>query len=133
MKKRTIYNKTGELSDILNDAMQNLKRAIDVNTIVGTPIINETNAVVIPVSKVYVGIVSGGGEINNNCAKHISYEYPFAGGTGAGFTISPIGFLVVRDNEVTFVNTEVDKSSEKLIEMANKVLKIVLDKVNKES
>lgn len=132
MKKHINYNKTGELSDILNDAMQNLKQVVDVNTVVGKPISCEDGSVIIPVSKVYVGIVSGGGELNNSTTKHVVYEYPFAGGTGAGFTVSPIGFLVAKKSETTFINTETDKSGEKLIEMTNRTLKIILENLKKE-
>ncbi len=133
MKKQRIQNKAENLSDILNDAMQNLRHAVDVNTVVGKPVLCEDGTVVIPVSKVYVGLISGGGEINNAAAKSTVCEYPFAGGTGAGFTISPIGFLVNKKGETTFINTETDKSSEKLIEMANRTLKILLENIKKEN
>ena len=132
MKKYTTYNKSDELTGILNDAMQNLKQVVDVNTVVGKPILCDDGSVVIPVSKVYVGIVSGGGELNNSRTKRVNVNYPFAGGTGAGFTVSPIGFLVSRKGETTFINTEVDKSGEKLVEMANRTLKIVLENLKKD-
>lgn len=132
MKKRISYNKTGELTDILNDAMTNLKQAIDINTVVGKPIVAEDGSIIVPVSKVYVGIVAGGGELNNTTTKKNVFDYPFAGGTGAGFTISPIGFLITKNNETTFINTGMDKSGEKLIEMTNKTLKIILENLKKE-
>ena len=132
MKRNTIYNRGEELSNILNDAMQNLKQAIDVNTIVGKPVLGEDGTTIIPVSKMYVGIVSGGGDMADFRQKNTCDNYPFAGGTGAGFTVSPIGFLITKNNEVTFINTETDKSGEKLIEMVNKTLKIVLENLKKD-
>lgn len=132
MKKHISYNKTGELSDILNDAMNNLKQVIDINTVVGKPILNEDGSTIVPVSKVYVGIVSGGGELNNTTTKKNVYDYPFAGGTGAGFTVCPIGFLITKNGETTFINTETDKSGEKLIEMTNRTLKIILENLKKD-
>ena len=132
MKKYITRNKSEELTEILNDAMQNLKQVVDVNTVVGKSIVCDDGSVLIPVSKVYVGIVSGGGELNNSHARSVHSNYPFAGGTGAGFTVSPIGFLVSKKGETTFINTETDKSGEKLVEMANKTLKIVLENLKKE-
>ena len=131
MKRKISFNKTGELSDILNDAMTNLKSAIDINTVVGKPIESVDGSVIVPVSKVYCGIVSGGGELKNN-GSHESYNYPFAGGTGAGFTINPIGFLVTKNGETNFVSTELDKSGEKLVELANRTLKILLSNIKKD-
>lgn len=124
MKKKISYNNTGELSEILDDAMKNLKTLVDINTVVGTPIISEDGTTIIPVSKIYVGIIAGGGELDND--NKLAYNYPFAGGTGAGFTVNPIGFLVIKNGETTFINTELNKSSDKLIEMANRTLKILL-------
>ncbi len=124
MKKKISYNNTGELSEILDDAMKNLKTLVDINTVVGTPIIGKDGTTIIPVSKIYVGIIAGGGELDNN--NKLAYNYPFAGGTGAGFTVNPIGFLVIKNGETTFINTELNKSSDKLIEMANRTLKILL-------
>ena len=128
MKKNLSYNKTGELSDILNDAMINLKNAIDINTVVGKPIENSDGTIVVPVSKVYCGVIAGGGEMNKGC-KELGYGYPFAGGTGAGFTINPIGFLVTKNSESFFVNTETDKTSEKFFELANRMLKVALENI----
>ncbi len=124
MKKVENSNNKAELSEILDDAMKNLKTLVDINTVVGTPIKCD-GVTIIPVSKIYVGIVAGGGELDNKTVK-LSYNYPFAGGTGAGFTVNPIGFLVIDGKETRFVNTELNKSGEKLVEMANRTLKILL-------
>lgn len=124
MKKIENSNNKAELSEILDDAMKNLKNLVDINTVVGTPIKCD-DVTIIPVSKIYVGIVAGGGELDNKTVK-LSYNYPFAGGTGAGFTVNPIGFLVIDGKETRFVNTELNKSGEKLVEMANRTLKILL-------
>lgn len=71
MKKRISYNKTGELTDILNDAMTNLKQAIDINTVVGKPIVAEDGSIIVPVSKVYVGIVAGGENLTTQQQKRM--------------------------------------------------------------
>ena len=42
-----------------------------------------------------------------------------------------MGFLTICNGVTTFVSTEVDKTSEKLIEMTNRTLKIILENLNK--
>ena len=84
------------ISDLLGVSMSCLKEMIDANTIVGTPICYE-GITIIPVSKVYLGFLSGGSDIKPNTNK----EDPlFGGGTGGGLTLSPICFLVIDKNEV---------------------------------
>ena len=126
MKKLEELNKAQEINNILNNAMLNLKKAIDINTIVGEAKICEDGTTIVPVSKVYCGIVSGGGEVNSSKKTSNSLQYPFAGASGTGFTVVPIGFLVTYKGTTNFVSTETDKSSEKLIEMTNRTLKIIL-------
>lgn len=126
-------NKSQSISEILNDAMVNLKKAIDIHTIVGDPYVCEDGTTFIPVSKVYVGIVSGGGEVNSSKKVSHSLNYPFAGASGSGFTVVPMGFLVNNKNGTTFVSTETDKSSEKIIELTNRTLKILLSNLKKDN
>ena len=92
------------IDKIINDAMKNLKNMVDSNVVIGEPIVMPDGAIMIPVSKVLVGVVCGGGELNN--AKKKPAEYPFAGGSGAGYTIAPIGVLVGKGNNYNFISIE---------------------------
>ena len=78
--------------------MNNLKSIIDVDTVMGSPVKLPDGGVIIPVTKVSVGFVAGGGEYtgDNMCRRS---GYPFSGGSGSGFSIKPIGFLVKNENE----------------------------------
>lgn len=68
-------NRTNPIEEILGQAMGKLKTMIDVNTIVGDPIANTQGAIILPISKVSLGFVAGGGEYTNgtkkpkNCAR----------------------------------------------------------------
>lgn len=79
-------------SEIIKSALQNVKSMVDANTVTGTPITTGNGTVIIPVSKVYVGIATGGvdyfGKKNNQ-------KQNFGGGGGTGVTVSPVGFLVI--------------------------------------
>ncbi len=132
MKKQNDQNKAQEINNLLNNAMINLKKAIDINTVIGEPYLTNDGTTIVPVSKIYVGIVSGGGEINSSKKNHNCLNYPFAGASGSGFTVVPMGFLTICNGVTTFVSTEVDKTSEKLIEMTNRTLKIILENLKKD-
>ena len=84
------------LSKMIETALESIKKMTDVNTVVGEPIKVPGGSTVIPVSKLSVGFASGGMDYNGKAAP----EKPpnFGGGTGSGFTISPVAFLVVDEN-----------------------------------
>jgi sporulation protein YtfJ len=81
---------------MIETALENLKKMTDVNTIVGEPIKVPGGSTVIPVSKVSVGFASGGMDYNSKAAPEKTPN--FGGGTGSGFTITPVGFLVVDES-----------------------------------
>ena len=86
------------LSKMIETALENIKKMTDVNTVVGEPIKVSGGSTVIPVSKLSVGFASGGMDYTS---KKTPDKAPnFGGGTGSGFTITPIAFLVVDENGV---------------------------------
>ena len=90
------------IRELLEVSMSQIKEMIEANTIVGTPI-TSANITIIPVSKVYLGFVSGGADIKANTNKE---DPMFGGGAGGGLTISPICFLVVTDKEVKVLSID---------------------------
>lgn len=52
------------ISGVMQTALENIKDMIDVNTVVGEPMVTGSGSTVIPVSKVSFGFVAGGGEYN---------------------------------------------------------------------
>lgn len=89
------------IENIMQTAMSEIKEMVDVNTVVGDPVISTDGATIIPISKVSFGFVAGGGEYGE--AKDNAEDeskYPFSGGAGSGVCITPVGFLVVSDGDV---------------------------------
>jgi len=86
------------LSKMIETALENIKKMTDVNTIIGEPMKVSGGSTVIPVSKVSVGFASGGMDYNSKAAPEKAPN--FGGGTGSGFTITPVAFLVVDENGV---------------------------------
>ncbi|MDR0821375.1 MAG: sporulation protein YtfJ [Oscillospiraceae bacterium] len=105
----------GNLQGLMNDSLDKIKQLVDVNTIVGTPIISPDGTVVIPVSKVSFGFVSGGTDLPTKVPQDI-----FAGGSGAGVTIKPEAFIVIKSSgDVALLELNRDSTTiESLIEGA---------------
>ncbi len=82
-------------SEIIKAALENVRSMVDSNTVTGTPITTESGTVIIPISKVFVGIATGG--VDYFGKKNIQSQN-FGGGGGTGVTVSPVGFLVVDPN-----------------------------------
>ena len=80
------------IESIMANTLTNLKNLIDVNNVIGKPILSADGShTIIPISKLSMGFLVGGGEYSE---EKKTENYPYAGGTGAGVSISPIGFLV---------------------------------------
>ncbi len=109
MDKKNTASKEEQVNDIIKNAMDKLKNLVETNTVVGSAIKLENDKTIIPVSKINVGFVAGGGEVKCNLKKIKSENYPFAGGSGSGFNITPIGFLVLTADKIDFI--AIDKSS----------------------
>lgn len=93
-----------KIPEIIRSSMENIRSIVDANTMVGDPINTPAGTVIIPISKISVGIASGGVDYAN---KQESPARPqnFGGGGGTGLTVAPVGFLVVdSDGDVEFIN-----------------------------
>lgn len=113
MKDKIYINK---IKDVMNAAMENLKPLIDSNVIIGD-IIKSIDCDIVPITKVTLGFVSGGGEYYSELKEiRRETEYPFSGGSGGGVSIKPIGFLVIKNGKVEFIKIEQNGAIEKLIE-----------------
>ena len=110
-------NSENKIKDMMSAAIDNLSSLVDANTIVGKPFTSDDGTVIIPISKVTMGFLTGGGEYGKvkSFAKDLSM--PFAGGNGAVISMKPAGFLVD------------DGSGMKLINVANDVYDRMFDSV----
>ena len=93
------------IESLMTTTMENIRDMIDVNTIIGDAIVAADGTTVIPISRVSFGFVAGGGEYTVQSHSRIANpqpprELPFAGGTGAGVTVQPLGFLVTGQDQV---------------------------------
>lgn len=77
------------IEGIMGVSMENIHQMVDVNTIIGDPIV-KGETTIIPISKVSFGFASGGSDLPTQAAEK------FAGGAGAGVTVKPVAFIVIK-------------------------------------
>lgn len=117
-----------KIENLMKNAITKIKDIIDVNTVIGNPIKCLDGTMIIPITKVTVGFVAGGGEYTQNIPpKNAQKEYPFAGGSTAGFSVSPIGFLIGKDEKLKLITVE----SKNTFEDAMKLFKDLTQNIKK--
>ena len=103
---------------ILSTTIEKVRQLVDVSTIVGEPIVLSDDITVIPVSKVTYGFASGGSDFPSKNNVQL-----FGGGGGAGITINPVAFLVLKNGEVTLKHiTANDNAAERIVNMVPDVI-----------
>ncbi len=79
-------------------SIDKIKEMVDVNTVIGEPMVLADGMTLIPVSRVSYGFASGGSDLPTKGTQEL-----FGGGGGAGINITPIAFLVVNEGNVRVV------------------------------
>lgn len=127
-------NQGNRIEEVMMTAMKNMRSLVDVDVVVGDPIKSESQMTIIPLTKVTMGFVSGGGEYYSEL-KEIKKDtqYPFSGGSGAGLSLQPIGFLVIDKNQVSIIKIEAKSAIEKLIEVVPEVANFIAKNFSKKS
>lgn len=98
----------GKMNDMISTSLSKIRELVDAQTIIGEPINTNGGTVIIPVSKVAVGYVSGGLDFSpkkEEAAQKANGQKNFGGGGGTGVSVSPVGFLCVDpDGRVDFLS-----------------------------
>lgn len=115
------------IESLMTTTMENIKQMVDVDTVIGDPISAGNGATVIPISRVSLGFVAGGGEYAVKDPSHRQPSenpggLPFAGGTGTGVSVSPVGFLVVNGDCVRLLPAQHYEPTDRIIELVPQVL-----------
>ncbi len=120
------------LQEIMGISMDKIHEMVDVNTIIGEPINSPDGTIVIPVSKVAFGFVSGGSDLPTQTPDK------FAGGSGAGVTVKPVAFIVIKkDGDVKLMemgasSSPVDSVMDALPGLIEKIKGFIDEKKNKD-
>ncbi|SCJ22309.1 Uncharacterized spore protein ytfJ [uncultured Clostridium sp.] len=115
------------IENIMKTTLENIKDMIDVNTIIGDPMQTDDGSVIVPVSKVSFGFVAGGGEYGNPApgtptAADDTHRFPFAGGTSAGISLTPVAFLVASEDQMRVMPTQCNSPYDRIVDIVPQVL-----------
>lgn len=120
------------IENLMKSTMENIHDMVDVNTIIGDPIETKDGSYIIPISKVSFGFASGGSEFSNRSFdKEDSQKYPFGGGSGAGVSVKPVAFLVVRADSVRLLPVEADTTYDRIVDTVPQIIDMLKETINK--
>ena len=115
------------VSDMLESTMAKLREMVDVNAVVGNPIVVDSGVTIIPISKIAAGYAGGGSDfVPKNTSAHGN---PYGGGVGAGLNVTPIAFLVIKEGSVRVlpVALPANTTTDRLVEMIPETLDKIVD------
>ena len=124
-----IYGTSDSIKSLICRAMEKIKTIVDSSTVISDNIETQDGTVIIPISKVSVGYVVGGGEYADLSSRRVANHFPMAGGSSGGMSVTPVGFLIENKGEVKFVNVENKTLYQTILNMFN----ALLSKMDKES
>ena len=108
-------NGQNKIKEIIDGLTFHLKGLTDANSIIGQPYVTNDGCTILPISQISFGFAAGGGEYGKKLGLMSNgLLNQFAGASGAGASILPVGFLIVAKDRVQLINleghdTEVDK------------------------
>ena len=91
------------LKQVIDASLENIKKVLDADAVVGTPISLPGDVTIIPISKVSCGFTSGGVDFDSKNAPRRDTPH-FGGGNGAGLSVTPMTFLIISGGEVRLMN-----------------------------
>lgn len=116
------------IEGMMDVTMEKIKSMVDANTIIGDPINLADGTLVLPISKVTYGFASGGSDFPSKTTKEL-----FGGGSGAGVSIQPVGFLVAKEGNVRVMqladtSNSVDRALSLVPELVDKLTALLQKK-----
>ncbi|HJB59908.1 MAG TPA: GerW family sporulation protein [Candidatus Faecalibacterium faecipullorum] len=118
------------IQGLMNITMDKVRQMADANTIIGKPIKTDDGTTIIPVSRISLGFGTGGSDFDG---KNSANKELFGGGSGAGVSIRPVAFLVIKDGMVRTVqladpSNSIDRALNMLPELVDKLVSLIPDK-----
>lgn len=114
------------IESIMDSAFGKIRALTDADIIVGNPIVTADGTSIIPISKISVGVVSGGGEYGER-----RESLPFAGASGAGMSVLPVCFLISDGKSVRMLNVGSQSAFDKIMDTVPEVVGSIFGKKKK--
>ena len=124
------FEKDSKIKDLVDTGLDKIRSMVDVNCVIGDMVSLPDNSAIIPLTKVTVGFLAGGGEYSDLNAKRNNAEFPMAGGTGGGYSVTPIGFFVLQDNKFKLIHADKSSAYLTLLKSASEIMKKIVNKDN---
>ncbi len=121
--------KENRINEIIETTLKNVNELIDVNTVIGKTIETEGGDIIIPISKVTIAIMIGGGEYGKVSIFNSDGTLPYSAGNGALISLKPNGFLIKSPNGEFNLLSCNNSPYEKLIDKASEII----NNINKEN
>ena len=112
---------------VMDTTLLHIKEMADVDTVVGKPVFSENGTIIIPLSKLGIGFVSGGAASGQ---KNAPAHLPSAGGGGDGMSVSPCGFLVINNGAASFLSAQPNDSLDKVLNNIPQIIREVKTALN---
>lgn len=105
-----------KVNRLMGVTMDKIKEMVDADTVIGKPVTTPDGTIIIPISRISYGFASGGSDLPSKAQPAGGL---FAGGGGAGVTVSPVAFLSIANGNVRVLQIEpyfspVDRALEKV-------------------
>lgn len=122
------------IENIMQTSIEQIKRMVDVNTVIGNPVSTENQTMILPVSKVSLGFLVGGGEYGKmasarkaacRCDEDNEARFPFAGASAVGMSITPLAFVTVEEGNVRVLPAEQSCITDRLMDVVPQAMKCI--------
>ena len=109
------------INGLMGVTMDKIRELVNSDTIIGEPVSLPDGTTILTVSKVTFGVATGGSDFAAKQSKEL-----FGGGSGAGVTVAPVAFLVVKDGNVRTIqladpNNSLERAITMLPELVDKL------------
>lgn len=111
-----------KVNELIENSLNNLNDIVNVNTVIGNPIMTASGCQIIPVSKVTLGYLTGGSDIGETKVVKEDETVPFAGGSGAVVSMKPAGFIFDDGKSCHYIHAG-DDPVDNLIDKTSELLK----------
>ena len=123
------------VENIMRTTMEQLKEMVDVNTVIGKPILTAGEPKIIHVYRQSMGFISCGGEYGQQPERTPiqksseemgeGYRYPFTGAAVAGMTITPMALFSVNNGSVKVMPADYDTTCDRAVEILPEIIETV--------
>lgn len=110
-----------KINTVFQTTYENINSLVDANVVIGKPINVDEKTTIIPISKITVGLLTGGGEYGKHTPFVCKKDLPFSVGNGSIVSIKPYGFLTKEAGRIKLISIE-KESFEKILDVAYEIM-----------